>query len=61
MAADRQAQKEARSIAIKKCRCANAYQDKKYGKKMRVHNRTQQKSDKSLQGWRCTVCKDVKS
>ena len=61
MAGDRQAQKESRSIAIKKCTCANAYQDKKYGKGLRVHNRTKQKDEKHLQGWRCTVCKDVKS
>jgi len=61
MAGDRQAQKEARSIAIKKCRCKNAYQDKKYGKWLRVHNRTKQQDSKELQGWRCTVCKDVKS
>jgi len=60
MAGDRQAQKEARATSIKKCRCANAYQDKKYGKWLRVHNRTQQ-NEKLNQGWRCTVCKDVKS
>ena len=61
MTGDRQAQKEVTSIAIKKCRCANAYQDRKYGKDLRVHNRTKQNDDENNKGWRCTVCKDVKA
>ena len=61
MAGDRQAQKLQTTVAIKKCTCANAYQDKKYGKKLRVHNRTKQSDDQHNKGWRCTVCKDVKT
>ena len=37
---------------IKKCTCKNEYQDKKYGKGKRVHN----KFEKDGGGWRCTVC-----
>lgn len=32
-----------------RCRCESKYQDKRYGKKLRIHNRT-------TKGWRCTVC-----
>lgn len=38
---------------IKKCTCVNEYQDRKYGKGMRVH--TTGKKD----GDRCTVCGPV--
>ncbi len=31
------------------CGCENEYQDKKYGKHIRVHNEFNK-------GWRCTVC-----
>jgi hypothetical protein len=34
---------------IKKCFCDNKFQDKKYGKKMRVFNKT-------MKGHRCTNC-----
>lgn len=37
-------------MAIKRCVCEHEYQDKKYGKKNRVCNKTAK--DK----WRCTVC-----
>ena len=40
---------------IKKCKCKHEYQDKRYGKGMRLHNETVK--DK---GWRCTVCGNVK-
>lgn len=36
---------------ILKCTCNHKYQDQKYGKKRRVHNK---KADDK--GWRCTVC-----
>jgi len=39
-------------MAIKKCNCESAFQDKKYGKGMRVHN----KYIKEGGGYRCTVC-----
>ena len=39
---------------IKSCTCQHDYQDKKYGKGKRVHNKIT-KSDKNL-NWRCTVC-----
>ncbi len=38
-------------MAIKRCDCKNEYQDRRYGKKNRVHN---ERSNK--QGYRCTVC-----
>jgi len=37
------------------CRCDHEYQDKRYGKKMRLHNK---KADNK--GYRCTVCADEK-
>lgn len=33
------------------CTCTHAYQDKKYGRGNRVHNKI-----KTGAGWRCTVC-----
>lgn len=49
------------TTAVKKCRCPHGDQDKRYGKHMRVHNRTKQNDARHLKGWRCTVCKDVKT
>ena len=40
-----------------KCK-ENEYQDEKYGKNMRVHNRCGK--EKGKMGWRCTVCENVK-
>ncbi len=37
----------------KRCKCVHPYQDKKYGKKIRIHNKT-------TKGWRCTVCGNEK-
>ncbi len=37
------------STVIRKCTCDSKYQDKRLGKKNRVHNET-------LKGYRCTVC-----
>jgi hypothetical protein len=34
------------------CHCKHEYQDKKYGRGLRVHNRAVKKGT-----WRCTVCK----
>ena len=39
-------------MAIKKCTCSHAYQDQKYGSKMRVANQMA----KETPTWRCTVC-----
>ncbi len=36
-------------MAIKQCSCQSKFQDEKYGKSMRVHNKT-------TTGYRCTVC-----
>ena len=33
-----------------KCKCDHKFQDEKYGKGMRVHNKMK------TQGYRCTVC-----
>lgn len=40
---------------LKACSCANEYQDKKYGKGLRVHN-ILQKAGKPMMDCRCTVC-----
>ena len=46
-------------MAVKKCTCKNAYQDKKYGKGMRVMNKLYKgKSGDSKH--RCTVCNSEK-
>lgn len=43
---------------ILKCTCNHKFQDKKYGKKKRVHNRI--KVNTAVPGYRCTVCGDEK-
>lgn len=35
------------------CTCKHPYQDKRYGKSRRVHNKTER-------GYRCTVCSNEK-
>ena len=40
------------ATTVKKCTCIHAYQDKRYGKFLRVHN-------KGTKGWVCTVCRNV--
>jgi hypothetical protein len=40
---------------IKECNCEHAYQDKKYGKRLRVHNVLKDENK-----CRCTVCGTVK-
>lgn len=37
---------------IKRCNCKHAWQDRRYGKRMRVHNVCRE-------GARCTVCNNV--
>ena len=34
------------------CNCTHAYQDEKYGRGLRLHNRATKETDL----WRCTVC-----
>lgn len=46
--------------AIKECRCKHKFQDEQYGEGNRVHNFAEKGFNGST-GWRCTVCKDVKS
>jgi len=43
----------ARSTAVKECTCKHEFQDKRYGKNMRLMNPIKEKSDCN---WRCTVC-----
>lgn len=43
---------------IFRCLCEHEYQDKRYGKHMRVHNKMVSKG--TTMGWRCTVCENVK-
>jgi hypothetical protein len=39
-------------INVTNCSCKSEYQDKKYGKGLRLHNATQNAANK----WRCTAC-----
>lgn len=41
---------------IKPCDCKHAYQDKKYGYGLRIHNYADKKNE-----WRCTVCGKMKA
>lgn len=41
---------------ILKCNCKNKFQDEKYGKGMRVHNKMKEETKK----YRCTVCSNEK-
>jgi len=43
-------------MAIKKCTCESEYQDRKYGKGMRVMNRTANKKSENNYYHRCTIC-----
>jgi hypothetical protein len=38
------------AMKVLPCNCENEYQDRKYGKYMRLHN------SKLKEGWRCTNC-----
>jgi hypothetical protein len=40
---------------IDKCSCDSKFQDKRYGKGMRVFNKTDKENE-----YRCAVCKNVK-
>lgn len=48
---------ETGGVKVMTCTCAHAYQDAKYGKHLRVHNRIVKPSP----GWRCTVCKTTRN
>lgn len=43
---------------LKPCKCDHPYQDAKYGKGKRLHNRVDKSANPTK--WRCTVCGDVK-
>lgn len=46
---------------IHHCNCTNGYQDRRYGKGMRVHNYPcKNRSNGEYNVARCTVCKDEK-
>lgn len=40
---------------IKQCTCKHEFQDKRFGKNMRVHN-GMGKGGTGTEGWKCTVC-----
>jgi hypothetical protein len=46
-------------MAIRSCTCKNDFQDRRYGKGLRVFNRTLQQRPDSERGWRCTSCGTV--
>lgn len=41
---------------ILKCTCQNTWQDKEYGRSMRVMNKTQKGNSTDSATYRCTVC-----
>ncbi len=43
---------------IRVCACVSPFQDKKYGKKKRVHNKSAGLTDSKF---RCTVCGNIQS
>lgn len=45
---------------ILRCKCANTYQDERYGTGQRVHNPKAKKVGSQTQRYTCTVCGDVK-
>lgn len=45
-------------MSIKKCTCTHTFQDKKYGRKLRVHNKAVKKGSSDV--YRCTVCGNEK-
>lgn len=47
-------------MAIIACKCQHVFQDERYGKGNRVHNKTLKYKGTSDPGWRCTVCGDTK-
>lgn len=51
-----QSSESKRNVAIKACDCVSPFQDKTYGKGLRVHNRTKQNSPEPVRRWRCAVC-----
>ncbi len=48
-------------MPIIKCDCKHKWQDKEYGKGMRLHNGCYRGLGNTLMGYRCTVCGDLKS
>ncbi len=50
---------------ILKCKCSNAFQDKTYGRKLRVHNGCDPEGGKGAniryRSARCTVCGNTRS
>lgn len=47
------------AVKIIACKCQHEFQDKQYGKGMRVHNEAKSKIASSP-AYRCTVCGDKK-
>lgn len=50
---------ESMPTSIIPCGCENAYQDKRYGNGMRVHNQMPN-AKPGMTSWRCTVCLSTK-
>lgn len=44
-----------KNTSVRSCSCEHSFQDKRYGKGKRLHNKTGG-SGKGTVGWRCTVC-----
>lgn len=50
-----------KGTAILMCSCTHEFQDKQYGRQLRVHNFAKSHPEKVRGGWRCTVCGHVKT
>lgn len=44
---------------ILKCKCKHDFQDERYGKQQRVHNKANKASGTDQHAYRCTVCSNV--
>jgi hypothetical protein len=53
---DREIELHQATARILKCTCEHSYQDEKFGKGKRLHN----KAGKDSTSWRCTICGNVK-
>lgn len=56
MEEDREVALHQTTARILRCNCKHEYQDEKYGKERRLHN----KAGKDSISWKCTICGSVK-
>lgn len=47
-------------VGYKQCTCKSVYQDRLYGKGVRIHTYSQKRKDKGAAPYVCTVCSQAK-